>query len=205
MAWGSIPCPSHPSTPPSSALSSWAAEGFPNPECAKRGLKHYTPPQACPSPEARILDAISAFPVSTATCEGHPSLSQPRSSPRHSFSLTASTRAGSRKDAWQQAQACSLGGCPRFLLSSMSCSALRGPRQAPSVPPCHWPSSPAKHHAPADSYNPSAVTQTPLPQGKSRDEMSPLSFWPAGAIPRSRLEGPRARRQQSPARAPAEG
>lgn len=70
----------------------------------------------------------------------------------------------------------------------MSCNALRGPRQASSIPPCHWPSFPAKHHPTADSCNLSAVTQTPLPRGKPRDEMPPLSFQEAGAIPRSRLE-----------------
>lgn len=157
------------------------------------------------------------FPVSTATCKGpappardSPSLSQPRSSPRQGFSLTDSTRAGCRKDAWQQAQAYSLGGCLWSLFSSMSCNALRGPSQASSIPPCHCPSFPAKHHATAHSCNLSTVTQTPLPQGKLRDDMSLLSFWRARAKPRSRLERDRqtgqwARSKRSPARALAKG
>lgn len=116
----------------------------------------------------------------------------------------------SRKDAWQQAQACSLGGRLQSLLSSVSCNRLRGPRQASPIPPCHWPSFPAKHHPTADSSKLSAVTLTPLPQGKPRNEMSPLSFWRGGAIPRSRLEcdrhtGPWAWSKQSPARALAKG
>lgn len=134
MAWGSIPCPSLPSTPVRQLQAS-LTQGVPRGDSNRC---HCTPPQACPGPEAKVLYAISGFPVSTATCKGPPSLSQPRS-PRQGFSLTASTRAGCRKDAWQQAQACSFGGCLRSLLSSMSCNALRGPRQ-------HHPSLPAPVH-----------------------------------------------------------
>lgn len=138
------------------------------------------------------------------TCKGPPRLSQPRSSPRQGFS---DCQHKSRKDAWQQAQACSLRGCLQSLLHELQC---RGPRQASPIPPCHWPSFPAKHHPTADSSKLSAVTLTPLPQGKPRNEMSPLSFWRGRAIPRSRLERDRHTRQwawskQSPARAPAKG
>lgn len=118
---------------------------------------HCTLPQACPSPEPRVLEAILGFPVSTATCkEPTPPARDPKLVPAQEQSkagLFSDCQHKSSKDAWQQAQECSLGGCLRSLPSSMSCNALRGPRQASSIPPCHWPSFPAKHYPTAGSCN----------------------------------------------------